>query len=267
MNKIKEIFFPTRDLSKRVGLMDEVRGLLIILMVIYHTLFTLSYTIAPRLYTLIENPVVYILRDIGAGLFILICGASCLYSRNNFRRGMLTFLAGVVITVVTVFWQGGNMQILWGILHFLGLSLILYDLLEKPILKIKWWWGLPVFAVLFVLTYGLNDPYGYGYVGVPFVPALQFPFQMHLSHIHYLFPLGITYPSFSSMDYFPLLPWFFIFLIGTFYGKRLKCGRANGFVYKTHFKPLAFVGRHTLIIYLLHQPVLYGIIYLIQLFM
>ncbi len=266
MNKIKEILFPHRDLSARVGLVDEVRGLLIILMVIYHALFTLSYTIAPDLYMFVESPVMRILRDVGAGLFIFICGACCLFSKNNFRRGMLTFLCGVLITVVTVLFDNGNMQILWGILHFLGLSLILFDTFDKLILKIKWWWGLPVFALLFVLTFGLNASDGYGYVGVPLVESLQYPLQRALSNVHFLFPLGISYPSFSSMDYFPLLPWFFLFLIGTFYGKRLKDGRAKPFVYKTRIKPLAFVGRHTLIIYLLHQPIIYGIIYLIELF-
>ncbi len=269
MNKIKELYnkwFPKRDINSRIGFLDEIRGALIILMVIYHTIYTLSYTVFYQLYWIFENPVFNALRDIGAGLFIFICGACCIFSRNNFKRGMIIFFSGILVTLVTVWFDYGNQQILWGILHFLGLSIILYDLLEKPLSKLKWWLGVPIFALIFILTFGLREGSLFGYVGVPFVNALQWQIPFSVSSIPYLFPLGIISGSFISLDYFPLFPWFFLFLIGTFYGRRLYEGRALNFVYKTHVRPLAFVGRHTLLIYLLHQPVIYGIIYLVQLF-
>ena len=229
--------------------------------------YTFSYTIFYDLYWIFENPFLNALRDIGAGVFILISGACCVFSRNNFKRGMITFFAGIVVTVVTVLYNNGDQQILWGILHFLGLSIILYDLIEKPLSKIKWYIALPIFAVLFILTFGLKNGTSFGgYVGVPFIRALQWEIPYSFSSISFLFPLGITSVSFFSSDYFPLFPWFFLFLIGSLYGRRLKEERAMKFVYKTHVRPLAFVGRHALIIYLLHQPVIYGIVELIKLF-
>ena len=270
MGKLKQLydkFFPKREINSRVGLLDEIRGALIILMVIYHTLYTFSYTIFYDLYWIFENPFLNALRDIGAGVFILISGACCVFSRNNFKRGMIAFFAGIVVTVVTVLYNNGDQQILWGILHFLGLSIILYDLIEKPLSKIKWYIALPIFAVLFILTFGLRNGTSFGgYVGVPFVRALQWEIPYSFSSISFLFPLGITSVSFFSSDYFPLFPWFFLFLIGSLYGRRLKEERAMKFVYKTHVRPLAFVGRHALIIYLLHQPVIYGIVAILKLF-
>ena len=270
MGKLKQLydkFFPKRDISLRVGLLDELRGALVILMVIYHAFYTLSYTVLFDLYMLFENPVVVALRDIGAGVFILISGACCVFSRNNFKRGMIAFFAGILVTLVTVLYNNGDQQILWGILHFLGLSIILYDLIEKPLSKVKWYIALPIFAVLFILTFGLKNGTSFGgYVGVPFVRALQWEIPYSFSSISFLFPIGITSVSFFSSDYYPILPWFFLFLIGSLYGRRLKEQRALKFVYKTHVRPLAFVGRHALIIYLLHQPIIYGIVELIKLF-
>ncbi len=283
MNKIKELYnkwFPKRDINSRVGLLDEARGLLVILMIIYHALYTLTYSnllsgtqFFFTLGDLFYSPVVNILRDIGAGLFIFICGASCVYSRNNFKRGAIIFIAGILVTIVTVYFVPDK-QILWGILHCLGLSIVLYDFLAKPLSKLKWWLGVPIFAVLSILTFGLaNTDFYFRHIGVPFVESLQInTFSLVTSSnvwgtiSRFIFPLGITAPNFSSPgDWFPIFPWIFILFIGTFYGRRLKEGRALKFAYKTHVRPLAFVGRHALVIYLLHQPIIYGILALLEL--
>ena len=69
---------------------------------------------------------------------------------------------------------------------------------------------------------------------------------------------GFPSPGFWSTDYFPLLPWFFLFCAGYFLwgllsqSERAKERLASG------VRPLSFLGRHSLIIYLAHQPVLMG---------
>ncbi len=283
MNKIKELYrkwFPKRDIAARIGFLDEVRGLLVILMVLYHLFYSLSYSdllfgtmFQFNLINIIESPVMNILRDIGAGLFIFICGVSCALSKNNYRRGLLVFFAGILVTVVTVFYNYGDQQILWGILHCLGVSLILYSLLEKPLSKTKWYIMVPIFAVLAILTFGLASGDSYArFIGVPFVKSLQintynlaYNSSVYSNIAKFLFPLGFTAPNFMTADWFPLLPWIFVLFTGSFYGRRLKEGRALKFVYKTHVRPLAFVGRHALIIYLLHQPIIIGVIKLLEL--
>lgn len=80
-----------------------------------------------------------------------------------------------------------------------------------------------------------------------------------LYELGFLFPLGIHPRFFSSADYYPLLPWIFIFGLGCFLGGYFYNGEAPDFCYRPHCPPLARVGRHALLIYLLHQPVAYGI--------
>ena len=72
----------------------------------------------------------------------------------------------------------------------------------------------------------------------------------------YLFPLGLLADGFSSSDYYPLMPWFFLFCAGSFLGRWIKEGRAFHWVYTARMPFLEKLGRHTLLIYILHQPVL-----------
>ncbi len=235
--------------ADRLGLIDEIRGVLIILTVIYHAVY-LFYGMMPimmPLWLVNLQPLVYI----GAGLFVFLSGASCLLSRNNFKRGIICFAIACVITIITLLWQGGNNQIMWGILHLIGFSIILYDLFRKLLIKTKAVYMIPILAVIFVVTFRLKD----GYIGIPYL----FEYYFGNTSLEFLFPLGITAGNFFSADYYPLLPWFALFLIGTYFGRFLSSDKVPEFVEKTHLKPLAFVGRHTLIIYIVHVPVLIGV--------
>ena len=76
-----------------------------------------------------------------------------------------------------------------------------------------------------------------------------------------LTPLGFAPYGFTSSDYFPLLPNFGYFLLGTVVGKKAYAGRKSLFPRET--PPLGlfrWMGRHSLMIYLLHQPVLAAIV-------
>ena len=78
-----------------------------------------------------------------------------------------------------------------------------------------------------------------------------------------LFPLGLHDSGFASADYFPMMPWFFLFIAGSYFGIIAKDGRLPKFCYPTHIKWLAVVGRYTIWIYVLHQPIIYFIFSLI----
>lgn len=234
-------------IANRIGMMDEVRGLAIILMVLYHAGFDLVflYGISIPFFT---TPQMDFLRDFFAGLFIFISGAACRLSHNNLKRGIICFLFGMALTLFTWLFAPSEI-ILFGILHMLGLSMILFYLLRPLLDKIKFpIVGFLVCALLYGFTAGISS----GHLG-----PLSLPDSLY--QISWLFPIGITAPGFFSSDYFPLLPWIFVFFAGSYFGIYLKEHRVPKFIYKTHIKPLAFVGRHTLWIYLLHQPVLYGV--------
>jgi uncharacterized membrane protein len=82
---------------------------------------------------------------------------------------------------------------------------------------------------------------------------------------HYLWIFGFTYPGFASADYFPLLPWLFVFLFGTWLGGPVRERRLPKWVYDIKPPFLPRVGRQAFLIYLLHQPLLYSITMLIAL--
>ena len=79
--------------------------------------------------------------------------------------------------------------------------------------------------------------------------------------------LGSPPPSFSSLDYFPLIPWFGVILIGTAIGHILYLGkrawRKKIFILHSQFFILNFVGRHALLAYLLHQPIILALLFLL----
>ena len=240
--------------SKRVGLLDEIRGFAIICMVVYHAMYDLKYIFG------VDVPIFFegwfnIIRDVFAGAFIFISGAVCRYSKNNIKRGVQCFFLGMLITFVTPFFSSA--PVVFGILHFLGISMMIFGLTEKLLDCIPALVGFIVFAVLFVLTWNVQ----YGFIGIGGL------FEWHLPQKAYevgvFFPFGMYNSDFYSSDYFPLFPWLFLFLAGSCFGVWAKEGALPRFFYPVHIKWLAAVGRNTIWIYLLHQPVVYLIFSLI----
>jgi len=76
--------------------------------------------------------------------------------------------------------------------------------------------------------------------------------------------LGIHSSGFYSADYYPLLPWIFMFFIGTRMGQYVAEGRFPQGFYSAKPTKLGTMGRHALLIYLAHQPVCYGLCWLLS---
>lgn len=240
--------------SNRVGLLDEIRGFAIICMVVYHAMYDLKFIFELDIPFFFENWF-DVIRDIFAGTFIFISGAVCRYSRNNMKRGIQCFFIGMIMTFVLPFFTGGT--IMFGILHFLGISMMIFGLAENIFDVLPATVGVIICAVLFVLTMGVSD----GFIGVGGVFELALPRKAY--DVGVLFPLGLHSDYFRSSDYFPMLPWFFVFVAGSYFGVWAKNGSLPKFFYPTHCKWLATVGRYTIWIYVLHQPILYLIFSLI----
>jgi len=243
--------------TKRAGFLDEVRGFAIICMVVYHVMFTLEefYDIDVPFFF---DAWFYIIWAVFAGSFIFISGIVCRYSRNNIKRGAQCFLLGMVVTFITAV-AVPSVVIMFGILHFLGICMILFGLFEKLSDMLTPIVGIAVCVFLLAITWNV----GGGIIGLGAIPALSLPLPSALYDAGLLFPLGFHSPYFYSGDYFPLLPWMFLFFAGAYFGVYVKNGNCPRFFYKTRVPFLAATGRYTIWIYLLHQPVAMGILYII----
>lgn len=239
----------------RVGLLDELRGFAILCMIVYHLMFNLKFMLG------FDVPIFFdswfnVVRDSFAGLFITISGIVCNYSKSNIKRGAQCFVIAMVVTFVTAFAMPESPD-MFGILHCLGISMLLYGLGEGFLRKIPAPIGIAAGIFLFILTFNIQ----FGFIGINETFGVSLPDFLYQSRV--MFPLGMPHSSFSSLDYFPLLPWFFLFLAGAYFGGYVKKGILPQVCYKTHVKFFAFCGRHSLIIYIAHQPIILAITYII----
>jgi uncharacterized membrane protein len=183
--------------------------------------------------------------------FVLLCGISCSFSRSNLVRGLKLAGVALLLTFVTkildlVQGDGDRFIIVFGVLHMLAVSILIYALLEKVAS------GKAFLFIGIVLAA----------IGVYFNMVLYYAPQ-GLEALSILVPLrGGVY----SADYFSLLPGAGFLLIGAFLGPLIYGEKKSRFPLKGEARltrPFMFAGRHALIFYLGHQPLVLGVLSLI----
>ena len=226
-------------MGRRFDVLDGWRTLAIALMTVYHFLYDLAL-FGVISWQQLFSPALNVMQKITCGSFILLAGASARFSRSNLRRGVIVLAAGIAVELGAMV---GGQIIHFGILHFMGVSMVLYHFLGKSLQKC------PPAILLAASTalYGLTA----WWTSVTTVS------------VGWLYPLGLLSPGFHSADYFPLLPWFFLFLAGTVLGGWCLDHRDSRLLTLSLPGFLTWPGRHSLLIYVLHQPVLFGVSYLI----
>lgn len=241
----------------RVHWIDNVRGIALVNMVFYHFIFDLVYIFGAQIgwYKGWQG---YYWQQAICITFIFLSGISCSFGRNNVKRGVIVFLFGMLMTIGT--WVAMPSQLIkFGILHFLGLARILFGVFERPLKKIKPEIGLLLFMLLFLITKAVPE----GYFGIGDIRLFKIPDLFYRAK--FLFPLGLPHDTFRSGDYFPLIPWVFLFLSGYYFWGILTKYEKQG--KKARQWPVFnTLGRRSLFIYVLHQPVCYGILLLCDYF-
>lgn len=228
--------------KNRIQIIDAMRGLCVVLMAFHH-LFLDLVELCGAPYWLFSNPVFDFLHYVFAGMFFFLAGISSRLSRSNLKRGIKCFLVALVMTVVTSL-PMLNMPIRFGVLHCLGFCMIFYGLTAKA------WEILPRFIMPVI------------YIALTVLSALAVKYIPVSNNIaKFIFPFGWTPSGFYSSDYFPIFPWMFVFLLGTWFGWYVKEHKLPQWFYSFKIKFFPAVGRHALIVYVLHQPVFYGLIY------
>jgi len=229
--------------KKRIGLIDGVRGVMILYVVFYHLLYDL-YLYRLVSWSLLDSPPIRITHFICYSTLVFFSGISCNLSRNNLKRGAVLFGEGMVITGVT--WvMDHTYYVRFGVLHFLGLSAVLWWLLKRYLIKEKHLerWFLFLMLVLYGVTYKLLYMKSVTFSGFGW--------------------LGFPGPGYYSTDYFPLIPFSFLYSAGIWAGSRIAARKAPGWFYNIDLPGFAWLGKHSIWIYLIHQPLLYGLVWLI----
>ena len=246
---------PSAPSSKRFFEIDMLRGLAIILMISGHILWDLDYFgIMPM------NNVVYsIIQKVVPPLFFLLIGVSLIvtakkmennnpknerkYYLNLISRGLKIFNLGMILTIGSLLFIPGK-PVFFGVLHCIGLSVILsaiflkfrkYNLLIALIL---------IFSGIIIAQQYIENP----------------------TSFHLLIGLHSADIWSYTVDYFPLLPWFGICLLGIVIGDWLYSGEERRFRMPdlSKYGPVRmfqWFGKHSLSIYLLHQPVIAGVLF------
>lgn len=234
-------------MTKRIWELDALRGLFILLMTGVHLCYDLENFFGAAVFE-ISGPF-RLLMDWGGVAFVLLSGCCAVLGRHPVRRGFQVLCCGLLVSAVTVGLAfaglGEGIAVYFGVLHCLGCCMILWAVLGKLPRR-----GLAALSIAVIL-------------GGLWLKGRSFPFP-------WLLPLGLMPRNFVTADYFPLLPHLGFFLLGAVLGEKLYRQRRSllpGIPEKNGaIRFLRFCGRHSLMIYLLHQPVITGLLWLLTVF-
>ena len=225
-----------KNYNNRIWELDFLRGLALILMTYFHLIYDMKELYGyPVSY---EGNVTDFIGKLSAILFITISGISTSLGRSSWKRGLKVLGAAMLITLVSYIFNN-DFFVIFGILHFLGLSMILSVILKK----------LNNISLLAIGTAIMLVGYN--------IPLDNFSND-------YLMMLGFRSPAFSSSDYYPLIPYLGIFLIGMVLARMLYHRKKSLIAPFPGHHIISMAGRHSLPIYLIHQPVIILILYLIN---
>ncbi len=203
-----------RKTKDRFWEIDFIRGFAIILMIIFHILYDLNYFKITN-YPLYSGIILYLAR-LTAAIFVILVGVSLSISYSKvkniltkkmiilkyLKRGFITIILGIIISIISWFYIPRGF-VIFGILHFIGTSIIL------SLIFIRYKLFNVIFGI-FIIIIGL------------YLRTLSFDFN-------FLIPLGLIPNNFWTIDYFPLLPWFGIILLGISIGNILYPNKIRKF--------------------------------------
>ena len=220
--------------TRRIWEIDLLRAAAIVLMTAFHTVYDLNVFLG---WNIVWNRGFWFwVGKSSALIFIYFSGISSGLGSKPVKRGLLVLGLGLGISAVTYFALGDE-YIRFGILHFLGACMLL-----SPVLRKLPSWILTLLALV--------------------VACLAQPVASMRVSTFWLLPLGFMYAGFSSADYYPLIPYLAVFILGIIAYKLYYFQRRSLFNFQVQSKIITVLSRNSLLIYVVHQPFILGLVLL-----
>jgi len=234
--------------------LDLLKGVALTFMVFFHFIFDLTFFTSCDIN--LDHPIIYFIGISAASLFIIVSGISNgiavgrHYTAHQYMpykkiiiRSLKLYAIASCITFVTYI-TFPEETIWFGILHFLACAGLLTPLIYAHILAS---------TLGFCILYAVKT----------FAPVAV--------TTYYLLWLGYIPDTYQSFDYFPLIPWIGLYVLGVFIAKTwyVKAHESHerdiwAEPEQPLFQALVYCGQHTLVIYLAHQPILISLLYIAQ---
>lgn len=245
----------TNNSEKRYYLLDAVRGVCILGMIIYHTLFDVVAFTGVEVSVSVFN-LINIVRDFGACCFICLSGICIHFGKKPLKRAVTISAAGLIVSGVTYIFMP-ELPVIFGILTFMGAAAFIMILLKRILDKLPAGFFSILCLVLFLLTFELTKHH-IGFFGIEIMPLPEGLYRNYFTAF-----LGFPFYGFASGDYYPVFPWIFMFLFGFFLWNVMKKSRIVLKILGIRLRFFEKIGKYSLYIYMAHQPVILGIVYLV----
>ncbi|MBQ8568692.1 MAG: DUF1624 domain-containing protein [Oscillospiraceae bacterium] len=244
------------DIKKqRYTIPDMIRGLSLISMLLYHAMWDIVYIHGADI-PWYRSQGAFIWQQSICWTFILLSGFCCSMGRHKLKRSLTMLICSCIVSGVTLIFMPSS-RILFGILTLIGTGMLLMIPLEKLFKKPDPYISAAVCFLLFLLTRHI----GRGEIGLGQNIFFTLPKEIYADYITAY--LGFPPDDFISYDYFPVLPWVLLYFCGFFIYRIIEKQNITEKLSVIGCKPLEFLGRHSLFIYMIHQPVIYGILYIV----
>lgn len=231
----------------RVRAFDAWRGLSVLSMVLFHYCYDLKYLSGLSL-SWFAPPLQDVWRASISWSFIFIAGCMCAHSRDNLRRAGVYAIFAVGIFVATAL-AGVDVPISFGVIYCMAACTFVAWSLERLHAVPRGYVAAACLFAGFVLLLGLPQ----GWLGIG--PArVELPAALYSTE--WFSWLGLPGPRFASGDYYPLLPYLLLYLAGSACGRTWRAHGYPEWAYRDVARPLQLVGRHALLVYVVHQPIL-----------
>lgn len=229
--------------------LDGIRGIALLNMIAFHAAWDLVYLYGVQ-WDWYRSVGGYVWQQGICWTFIILSGFCLPLGKHPVKRGLSVFLGGAAITIVTLVLMPQN-RVVFGVLTLIGSCMMIVGVFDRVLKKVIPVLGLLISALLFAVTRNVNE----GWFGFETFRLCEVPEALYANMITAY--LGFPEKDFYSTDYFSMIPWLFLFLSGYFLFHFMNKAKLLDVFEKGVFFPIEWIGKHSFIIYMLHQPILY----------